>query len=349
MDLSCNKIGGRRMNWYLQSNENSDVAKSTRIRFARNLHEFKFNLTKKEDIQALENKVKEGLYNIGYGLKFFRLKDMDDITKMSLVEKNLLSPDFVLKKNETGGILINDEENICIMVGNEDHLEIQVFSCGMDLENTLNLAIEIDEKIGETLGYTVSKKYGYLTACPNNVGTGLRASVMVHLPALSKTKNTKKVLEAINSFGINIRGVYGDNTESTGDMYQISNKQTLGVTEKEIVQNLNVIVEKIIKQERQARKILAKDDIALEDLIYRSYGILSNCKKISSEETRKLLSNIKLGTDLGILKELTDLKVQKLYLYTKPANLQKFVGEQYEPIERDIKRAEVVQQVLNEK
>lgn len=337
------------MNWYLQSNENSDVAKSTRIRFARNLHDFKFNLTKKEDIQALENKIKEGLYNIGYGLKFFRLKDMDDITKMSLVEKNLLSPDFVLKKNDTGSILINDEENICIMVGNEDHLEIQVFNCGMDLENTLNLAIEIDEKIGELFGYAISKKYGYLTACPNNVGTGLRASVMVHLPALSKTKNTKKVLEAINSFGINIRGVYGDNTESTGDMYQISNKQTLGMTEKEIVQNLNVIVEKIIKQERQARKILAKDDIALEDLIYRSYGILSNCKKISSEETRSLLSNIKLGTDLGILKELTDLKVQKLYLYTKPANLQKFVGEQYESIERDIKRAEVVQEILRGK
>ena len=336
------------MNWYLQSNENSDVAKSTRIRFARNLHDFKFNLTKKEEIQALENKVKEGLYNIEYGLKFFRLKDMDDITKMSLVEKNLLSPDFVLKKNETGSILINDEENICIMVGNEDHLEIQIFSSGMDLENTLNLAIEIDEKIGELFGYAISKKYGYLTTCPNNVGTGLRASVMVHLPALSKTKNTKKVLEAINSFGINIRGVYGDNTESTGDMYQISNQQTLGMTEKEIVQNLNVIVEKIIKQERQARKILAKDDIALEDLIYRSYGILSNCKKISSEETRTLLSNIKLGTDLGILKELTDLKVQKLYLYTKPANLQKFVGEQYEAIERDIKRAEVVQQILRE-
>lgn len=336
------------MNWYLQSNENSDVAKSTRIRFARNLHDFKFNLTKKEEMQVLENKVKEGLYNIGYGLKFFRLKDMDDITKMSLVEKNLISPDFVLKKNEIGSILINDEENICIMIGNEDHLEIQVFSCGMDLENTLNLAIEIDEKIGETLGYAISKKYGYLTTCPNNVGTGLRASIMVHLPALSKTKNTKKVLEAINSFGINIRGVYGDNTESTGDMYQISNQQTLGMTEKEIVQNLNVIVEKIMKQERQARKILAKDDIALEDLIYRSYGILSNCKKISSEESRTLLSNIKLGTDLGILKELTDLKVQKLYLYTKPANLQKFVGEQYEPIERDIKRAEVVQQILKE-
>lgn len=337
------------MNWYLQSNENSDVAQSTRIRFARNLHDVRFNLSKKEEIQVLENKVKESLYNIGYGLQFFRLQDMDDITKMSLVEKNLISPNFVLKKNEIGSILINDEENICIMVGNEDHLEIQVFSCGIDLENTLNLAIELDEKIGEILGYAISKKYGYLTACPNNVGTGLRASVMVHLPALSKTKNTKKVLEAINSFGVNIRGVYGENTESTGDMYQISNKQTLGMTEKEIVQNLKVIVDKIIKQERQARKILAKDDIALEDLIYRSYGILSNCKKISSEEIRSLLSNIKLGTDLGILKELTDLKVQKLYLYTKPANLQKFVGEQYESIERDIKRAEVVQEILREK
>ncbi len=336
------------MNWYLQSSENSDVAKSTRIRLARNLKGFKFNLTQKEDIEALKNKVKEGLFSIGYGLKFLELKDMDDITKMSLVEKNLISPEFALKKSETGSILINDEENICIMIGNQDHLDIQVFNCGLDLENTLNLAVELDEKIEEVLGYSINEKYGYLTSCPNNVGTGLRASVMVHLPALSRTKNTKKVLEAISSFGINIRGVYGENTESTGDMYQISNKQTMGITEKDIIQNLHVIVEKIIKQERHARKILAKDDISLEDLIYRSYGILNNCKKISSEETRELLSNIKLGTDLGILKELTDLKVQKLYLYTKPANLQKYIGEQYEPIERDIKRAEVIQKIINE-
>ena len=334
------------MNWYLQSSENSDVAKSTRVRLARNLNDFKFNIGNKEDMKVLANRIKENLYAIGYGLKFFRLKDMDDITKMSLVEKNLINPEFVLHKNELGNILINDEENICIMIGNEDHIELQVFNCGLDLDNTLNLAIEVDKKIEEALGYAVNKKYGYLTSCPNNVGTGLRASVMVHLPALSKTKNTKKVLEAINSFGVNIRGVYGENTESTGDMYQISNKQTLGITEQEIIQNLYVIVEKVIKQEREARKILAKDDIALEDLIYRSYGILSNCRKISSEETRELLSNIKLGTDLGILKELTDLEVQKLYLYTKPANLQKYVGEQYEAIERDIKRAEVIKEII---
>ena len=148
---------------------------------------------------------------------------------------------------------------------------------------------------------------------------------------------------------MNIRGIYGENSESTGDMYQISNKQTLGISEKEIIKNLQVIVEKVIEQERQARKLLTKDELDLEDMIYRSYGILSNARKLSSEEVRDLLSNIKLGTDLGVLQELTDLKVKKLYLYTKSANLQKYFGEQYEAIERDIKRAEMVKQILNEK
>lgn len=337
------------MNWYLQSDENCDVVKSTRIRLARNLNEFKFNLQSKEEQEKLENKIKDNLYAIGYGLKFLKLKDMDDITKMSLVEKNLISPEFALKRNETGSILIDDDENICIMIGSKDHLNIQVFSCGLELENTLNLAIELDERMGDILGYAISKKYGYLTSSPSDVGTGLRASVMVHLPALSKTKNTRKILEAIDSFGMNIRGIYGENSQIQGDMYQISNKQTLGITEKEIIKNLQVIVQKVIEQERQARKLLAKDELELEDIIYRSYGILTNCRKISYEETRDLLSNIKLGTDLGILPELTDLKVQKLYLYTKPANLQKYLGRQYEAIERDIKRAEVIKQIINEK
>lgn len=337
------------MNWYLQSGNNSDVAISTRIRFARNLSSFKFKLKSKEENEALENKIKENLYGIGYGLKFFKLKDIDDVTKMSLVEKNLLSPEFVLNKNDTGSILVNDEENICIMIGEEDHLRIQVFSSGLDLENTLNFAIELDEKIGETLGYAVSKKYGYLTSCPTNIGTGLRASVMLHLPALKSTQNINRIFDAVSSLRMVIRGTYGENTEASGDMYQISNKQTLGITEKELVQNLKVIVEQIIKQEREARKFLAKDEISLEDKIYRSYGILTNCRKISSEEVSNILSWIKLGTDLGLLQELTDLKVKKLYLYTKPANLQKYTGEQYEAIERDIKRADIIKQIINEK
>ena len=335
------------MNWYLQNNENSDVARSTRIRFARNIVGFPFELKTKEMKEALENKIKDNLYGIGYGLKFFKLKDMDDITKMSLVEKNIISPEFV--SNKDGSILINDEENICIMIGEEDHLRIQVFNYGLDLENTLNLAVELDEKINETLGYAINKKYGYLTACPSNLGTGLRASVMLHLPALEHTGNVRKILNSVGNFGISIRGIYGENSKSTGDMYQISNRQTLGITEKEIIDRVKVIAEKIIEQERKARKMLADNKIEFEDMIYRNYGILSNCKKISSNETRELLSNIKMGVDLGILDELTDLQVQKLYLYTKPANLQKYLGKQYDTYERDIKRAEVIKQIIEAK
>ena len=235
------------------------------------------------------------------------------------------------------------------MIGEEDHLRIQVFNYGLDLENTLNLAVELDEKINETLGYAINKKYGYLTACPSNLGTGLRASVMLHLPALEHTGNVRKILNSVGNFGISIRGIYGENSKSTGDMYQISNRQTLGITEKEIIDRVKVIAEKIIEQERKARKMLADNKIEFEDMIYRNYGILSNCKKISSNETRELLSNIKMGVDLGIVDELTDLQVQKLYLYTKPANLQKYLGKQYDTYERDIKRAEVIKQIIEAK
>ena len=337
------------MNWYLQSGKEADVVMSTRIRLARNLNDFKFNLEDRKEIEKLEEKIKEASWSIGYGLKFFKLKDMDDITKMSLVEKNLISPEFALDKNDTGAILINDDENICIMINEEDHLRLQVFNSGLDIENTLNLAKELDEKIGNTLNYAMNKKYGYLTSCPTNVGTGLRVSVMLHLPGLKETRNIQNVLEAITNFGVNIRGIYGENSKSSSDMFQISNKQTLGITEEDIAKNIKIITEKIVEQERLARKFLVKDNLDLEDKVYRSFGILNNCRKISGEEARELLSIVKLGTDLGIIDEMTDLKVLKLYLYTKPANLQKYLGEQYELIERDIKRAEVIKQIISEK
>ena len=328
------------MNWYLQSGKESDVVTSTRIRFARNLPEFKFNLKNKNEIEKLKNKIKENVYAIGYGLKYLELKDMDDITKMSLVEKNLISPEYAIH-NENGAILINDEENICIMINDEDHLKIQVFSSGLELENTLNYAIELDQKIEEVLGYATSKKYGYLTSMPTNCGTGLKASVMVSLPALEKTRNIDKVFYNLSNFGINILEL--------NNAFEISNKRTLGITEEDIIQNIKVVTEKLIEQERNARKFLDKDKISLEDTIYRSYGLLTNCRKITLEETEKLLSNVKIGTDLGILPELTDSKIQKMYLYSKPANMQKYLGEQYETFERDIKRAEVIKNIIKEK
>ena len=156
------------------------------------------------------------------------------------------------------------------------------------------------------------------------------------------------MLEAINNFGINIKGVYDEAGHIVGDMYEISNKKTLGITENEIIQNIKIVVEKVIKQERAARRFLANEGIEVEDLIYRNYGILTNCKKITMEEAENLLSTVKLGVDLGILKELSDLQIQKLYLYIQPGNLQKYFGEQYERLDREMKRAEMIKQVINQ-
>lgn len=338
------------LNWYLQNGKDSDVVISSRIRLARNLANFPF--MEKADIQTkqkIEDTIKELTPSIGYGLKFVKLKDMDEITKMSLLEKRLVSPNFALNKEDIGAMLINDDENISIMINEEDHLRIQVMASGLNLENLMNFSTELDEKIGSLVNYAYNEQYGFLTACPTNAGTGIRASVMVHLPGLARTGNIRKILEVINNFGMNIRGIYGEGSKAGGDMYQVSNKQTLGLSEAEIVKNLKLITEKIIEQERLARKILARDNVELEDKIYRAYGIFTNARKISSEEARDLLSEIKLGTDLGILQELNDLKVKKLELYTKPANLQKYLGKQVDSYERDIKRAEVIRQIIGGK
>lgn len=337
------------LNWYLQSGNESDVVGSTRIRLARNIKGFPFvnRYTKKDAIRILEI-MEKAVPKLEYGLKFIKLKDLDDITKISLVEKHLISPEFAYNKNETGAIAINDDENICIMINEEDHIRLQILSAGLELENSLNLAIEIDRKLEKLVSYAFNDKYGFLTSCPTNVGTGLRASVMVHLPALSKTKNIRKVLEVVNSFDMNIRGIYGEGTISQGDIYQISNKQSLGISEEEIIKNLKIITDKVIEQERLARKILTKKQIELEDKVYRAYGVLSNAKKLSGEECNILLSDVKLGTDLGIIKELNDLKVKKIETYTKPANLQKYVGRTLDSYERDIKRAEIVKEIIKE-
>lgn len=336
------------MNWYLDNGKESDVIISSRIRLARNIKSLPFKQKlSKQDVDNLLEKVKFITPSLGYGLKFLKIKDMDDITKLTLVEKHIISPDIISDKNEEdSGILINDEENICIMVNEEDHIRIQIFNSGLDLQNTMNLAREIDKKLDDSLHFSVKNEYGYLTTCPSNIGTGLRASVMVHLPALKITGNISKILHIVSNFGMTIRGIYGEDSQSKGDMYQISNNQTLGITEEEIINNLENITKKVMEQERLARKNLTKNQIELQDKVYRSYGILTNAVKLSSDESLKLISDIKLGVDLGIIKELTDTKVKKIELYTKPANLQKYTGKILNAYERDIKRAEIVKEII---
>lgn len=329
------------MNWYLQSGEKSDTVFASKVELARNINGFKFQLSV-EDRKKLIEKIQDNLFNIGYDLKLLKLEDMDDLTVETLIEKNLIDSRFSkLTRNLGGAILINDDENICIEIGGENHLKIQVFASGLNLKNAMQLAKEIDVKIGECLDYAVSKKFGYLTKGFENVGTGLTACVKLHLPALTLTRNIDKIMQVVSSFGINAY-------TSKGDIFEMLNQRTLGLTENEIISNLQMVVEKVITQEKEARKILEKDSIKLEDKIYRSYGVLSNCRRITSKETLELLSDIKLGTDLGVLDELTDAKVLKLYLYSMPANLQKYTGEQLDIRQRDIKRAEVIKQILKE-
>lgn len=331
------------MNWYLQSGKDSDVVLSTRIRFSRNIAGFPFKLKSKQQVQDLQNKIQEQLYAIGYGLQFFKLSDMDEITRQSLVEKNLITPQFAKNRTGLNSILLNEEENICIMINEEDHLKIQIFSSGLEIENALNFAIELDNKIDEVLGYSKSQKYGYLTSYPNNCGTGLKVSTMLQLPGLLNTRNMKSVFDALSNFEVNIKAV-----ENTKDIFEISNTKTLGIQETEIAQGVKIITEKVMEKEREIRKLLAQEGMALEDKIYRSYGIISNCRTISLEEAKEYLSTLKIGTDLGILQELTDSKIQKMCLYVKPANLQKYLGSQYEAVELDTKRAEVLKQIINE-
>lgn len=336
-------------NWYLQNGKDSDVVVSSRVRLVRDLNGFKFlSKCSKEEQEKILEKIKEIVPSLGYGLKYIALEDLDDVTKLSLVEKHLLSPEFVMDNKTKKGMIVNNEENICIMLNEDDHIKLQVFSSGQELENLLNLIVEIDEKLGEILEYSYSEKFGYLATSPINIGTGMKASVIVHLPALSITGNLSKVLRIVNNFGMSVKGVYGEVTQNQGDLYQITNNQTLGVTEKEIIANVKNITEKIIEQERTARKFLGKNQVELEDKVYRAYGILTYASKLSSDECKKLLSDVKLGTDLGIIKELDDSKIKKLELYTKSGNLQKYLGKTMDGYEREIKRSEVIKQIVKE-
>lgn len=181
---------------------------------------------------------------------------------------------------------MNSEENISIMLNEDDHIKLQVFSAGQELENLTNFIIELDEKLGNAIDYAYSKKFGYLSSSPINVGTGMEASVIVHLPALTLTGNLSKVLRIVNNFGMSIKGVNGEGAQNPGDLYQIANNQTIGITEKEIMVSVRDITEKIIEQERTARKYLGKNELELEDRVYRAYGMLTYASRITSDECK---------------------------------------------------------------
>ena len=332
------------MNWYLQRGKDSDVVVNCKIMFSRNLRNHRFNTKNLTEIQEIENEVKSKLQGIGYNLKFIKIKDLDELTKKSIVEKGLIDETTI--KNENTSILINDDENICIVLNSKDHIEIQVFNAGMELESTFNLAKEIDNKFDKIFDIAKSKKYGYLTSSPLNVGTGLKTEITVHLPGLTMTGNIRKLANAMNNFGLSFSSKYVSGQESIGDIYKIENKQTLGISEDTIIKNLKAIIDKIIEQERAARSILGKNQIELEDMVYRNFGTLVNARKLKWQEAIKFMSNVKMGVDMGVIKEISDDDVAKIYFYMEPANLQKYFNLNLDGYDRDIKRGEMIRNIV---
>ncbi len=334
------------MSWYLEDGKDSDVVVSSRVRIARNIAGKKFvGTASDEELKDVLMTIKNS--NIDSDLHFINLSDLDELMKNSLVEKRVISRDL-LEMKETG-ILLNDTEDISIMINEEDHLRIQVMKPGFNLDEALSDAIRVDEKISSKINYAYNDKYGFLTACPTNLGTGLRASVMLHLPALRLTGKIEKVLEVVNKVNLNVRGVYGEGTEAIGDLYQVSNKISLGVTEEEIVENVKLIVQKLIEQERKAREYLKNQGETLEDKISRTYGNLLYARKMTYSECAKLISIVRLGISMGIITEIDNEKLNKISILTKPATLQKYLKKELSAEERDIERAKVIKQIIESK
>ena len=334
------------MSWYLEDGKDSDVVVSSRVRIARNIAGKKFVSTASdEELKDILMTIKNS--NIDSDLHFINLSDLDELMKNSLVEKRVISRDL-LEMKETG-ILLNDTEDISIMINEEDHLRIQVMKPGFNLDEALSDAIKVDEKISSKINYAYNDKYGFLTACPTNLGTGLRASVMLHLPALRLTGKIEKALEVVNKVNLNVRGVYGEGTEAIGDLYQVSNKISLGVTEEEIVENVKLIVQKLIEQERKAREYLKNQGETFEDKISRTYGNLVYARKMTYSECAKIISIVRLGISMGIITEIDNKKLNKISILTKPATLQKYLKKELSAEERDIERAKVIKQIIESK
>ncbi len=337
--------------WYIEKGPESDVVMSSRVRLARNFKDFPFPFKmSREEGEKVVQKVKDAIFNSSIATTDFEFKDMqklNPVDKQVMVEKHLISPNLAAGRVESAAIISGDEK-ISIMINEEDHLRIQCLFSGLQLDKAWDLCNKIDSLLEENIDYSFSEKFGYLTCCPTNVGTGIRASAMLHLPALTMTGYIKGMLEICGKLGIAVRGIYGENSEASGNLFQISNQITLGQTEEEIINNITNIGNQIINQERVLRtELYRQNPFRFEDKIYRSLGTLSNARIISSEESFKLISDVRLGVDMGIIKNIDISRLNEILLMIQPANLQMSFSKPLSPDERDIKRAELIREKLN--
>lgn len=340
-----NKTG----DWLRGTGPEADTVISTRIRLARNLASFPFlsraNVEQKREIEGLIREKIKDTENTK-DLHYIRLSDISAVDRLFLMERRLISREHAGGEGARG-VAFGKSETISVMVNEEDHLRIQVIRSGFELRAAWKVIDEIDNILEKELKYAFSPTLGYLTACPTNVGTGMRASVMLHLPALGLTHHIEKVFNAVGKLGLIVRGLYGEGTQVLGDLYQISNQFTLGKSEIEIIEVMESVVPKITSYERMAREALITDNKKqLEDRVWRSYAMLRMARMLSSEEAMHLLSQVRLGVNLGIIEDTPVQTLNELFILTLPAHLQKLEGKELEAAQRNELRASFVRRRL---
>lgn len=327
------------------------IVLTSRIRLARNIDKIPFPhmMDQKQADRVIDDvfsSITQSNAIMKNEFKQIKIRDLNSLDRLSMVEKHIISIDLA-KNHEKAGLLINKDEDVSIMINEEDHVRLQVLYPGLQLKKAYEYASRLDDLIEEKLTYAFDNELGYLTSCPTNLGTGMRASVMLHLPALSITKNITNILNTVSQLGMTIRGIYGEGSNIMGNMYQISNQVTLGLSEEEILNNLEAITKKIAAQEMKARSVLLeKQKDEFEDDIYRALGILRYSRILSSSECLKLISRVRMGIEMGIIDDVKMDALNSLIEGIQPATLQLREGKELDEKERDIIRAKVVRETL---
>lgn len=337
-------------NWLDCNDKIDSLVISSRVRLARNIEDEPFpDRTSEEKARNLVSTIENSLFSsehIKDEYKSIHLWDNDRISNIPYFEKHLISKKLIENSNKAA-FIINKEETVSVMINEEDHIRLQCISGGFELEEILNYCDKLDDLIEENINYAFDERLGYLTACPTNLGTGLRASVMIHLPAITMDNEMNRVLNALTQVGMTVRGLYGEGSGAYSNLYQISNQTTLGISEMDILSNLNAVVNQLINQENLSREQLIKNyKYELEDKIYRAVGILKSAVIMDAKECLKLLSNVRLGVEMGIIKDIDKKILNQLLVNTQPATLRKQFDKKLNEKELNIKRAEYIRKIL---
>ncbi len=340
------------MTWYIDPGPESDVIISSRIRLARNLDHFSFpHRMDSQQARRAADEITAAFYNDDLARRHdFLLLELDTLSEedqQALAEKRLISPDLAAK-GQNRRVIISRDEAVSIMINEEDHIRIQSMQSGLNLEAAYKAAASAALILEGSLSLAYSEKYGFLTACPTNTGTGMRASVMTHLPGLVMSGRIKSVIEGLNKMGFAVRGNYGEHSKAQGCLFQISNQLSLGITEEDLINDLKRMLQQLIEQERHVRsEIYREQPIILTDRIMRAFGILSYARLMTTEEAVTLLSEVRLGQALGLLPQINEADINRIQASIGPASIQKGKGRPMLPEERDSTRATIIHDIIN--